>query len=267
MKHLDRMEVPYHVIVEEQEFDEYAKVIDPLCLLILDPNYQRDYDTCDQLGDSRSKGSGSARNFAWDHSIEQGHKFHWIMDDNIKGFYRLNKNLLVRIANGAGFRAMEDFVLRYTNVAMAGPQYYMFAPRKQKMPPFICNTRIYSCNLIRNDVPFRWRGRYNEDTDLSLRMLKAGYCTILFNAFIQDKITTQHLPGGNTEDVYGDGTLMKSIMQVRNHPDVSELAWRFGRIHHLVDYTGFKNNKLIRRKRLKIPKGNDEYGMELVTIK
>jgi len=44
--------------------------------------------------------------------------------------------------------------------------------------------------LIRNDVPYRWRGRYNEDTDLSLRMLKDRWCTIQFNAFLQGKAAT-----------------------------------------------------------------------------
>ncbi len=79
----------------------------------------------------------------------------------------------------------KDFVLRYENIAMAGPNYFMFAPRKRKHPPFSLNTRIYSCNLIRNDLPFRWRARYNEDTDLSLRMLKAGWCTVLFYVFLK----------------------------------------------------------------------------------
>jgi hypothetical protein len=88
---------------------------------------------------------------------------------------------------------MEEFVLRYKNIAMAGPQYWMFAPSRAKLPPFVVGTRIYSCNLIRNDVPFRWRGRYNEDTDLSLRVLKDGLCTIQFNAFLCGKITTQRI--------------------------------------------------------------------------
>ena len=48
----------------------------------------------------------------------------------------------------------------------------------------------------------RWRGRYNEDTDLSLRTLKSGLCTVLFNAFLGDKQTTMTGTGGNTESLY-----------------------------------------------------------------
>jgi hypothetical protein len=174
----------------------------------------------------------------------------------------------VRVGNGAAFRAMEDFVLRYENVAMAGPNYEMFVPRKQKVPPFVLNTRIYSCNLIRNNIQFRWRGRYNEDTDLSLRILKAGLCTVQFNAFLQLKTTTQVLKGGNTEAFYSkEGTLPKSQMLVQMHPDVAELKYKFSRIHHHVDYSGFKKIKLKKRKDIQIQETPNNYGMALKKIK
>ena len=56
-------------------------------------------------------------------------------------------------------------------------------------------------------------------------------------------------------------------MQVDVHPDVSKLVWKFGRIHHHVDYTKFKANRLIKKKDIKIKKGNNEYGMKLKQIK
>lgn len=263
-KALDAMGVPYRLIIEEQERDAYASVIDPSRLLVLDPEYQRRYDPADDLGDTKPKGSGAARNFGWDHSISEGHTHHWMVDDNIRAFYRLNRNLKVPVADGTIIRAMEDFSLRYKNVAMSGPNYFMFASRKTAMPPFTPNTRIYSCNLIRNDTPFRWRGRYNEDTDLSLRMLKAGWCTILFNAFLQEKSQTLTMKGGNTDTVYRDGTLPKSRMIADLHPDVARVAWRFGRWHHFVDYGPFKTNKLIRRDDFEPPAEPNEYGMRLV---
>jgi hypothetical protein len=162
---------------------------------------------------------------------------------------------------------MEDFCLRYENVSMAGPNYFMFVSRKSKQPQFVLNTRIYSCNLIRNDTQYRWRGRYNEDTDLSLRMLKDGYCTIQFNAFLQYKLTTQTLRGGCSGEFYDkEGTLPKSRMQVTMHPDVSKVVWRFGRWHHYVDYRPFKNNRLIKKKGIVIPEGVNNYGMKLTHL-
>lgn len=264
---LEEMKVPYRIVVEEQEFSDYAKVIDKRKILVLDKKYQDDYDTFDNLGSKKSKGPGPARNFVWDLSISEGYAWHWVMDDNIRYFFRLNKNLKVPVSDGSIFRCMEDFCLRFKNVGMAGPNYFMFASRKSKIPPYVLNTRIYSCNLIRNDTPFRWRGRYNEDTDLSLRMLKNGWCTVQFNAFLQGKTTTQKLKGGNTAEFYAkEGTYAKSKMQVAMHPDVSRIAFRFGRIHHHVDYSKFKNLKLIPVDGIRFDYGVNNYGMNLKII-
>jgi hypothetical protein len=279
-KILSRLGVPHFIIVEPQELEQYCEAIGSMNLLatplVLDLDYKKKYELCDSLGLSRSTGPGPARNFAWDHSKATGNAWHWVMDDNIMSFRRLNLNEKVKVSNGAIFRAMEDFVLRYTNVAMAGPNYFMFASARNKMPPFTVNTRIYSCNLIRNNLNFRWRGRYNEDTILSLDILKAGWCTIQFNAFLQEKMPTQTIPGGNSGDFYfvegekkkGDryadnGTLAKSQMQVAVHPDVSQLVWKFGRWHHHVDYRPFKKNNLILKPDVSIKTGVDNYGMTL----
>lgn len=268
-KTLETMGVPYFIVIEAQEFEQYAAVIDRKKIIVLDKAYQRDYDTFSEdpeLGGGKGTGSGPARNFARDHSLSLGAPWHWVMDDNIKYFFRLNKNLKVPVADGTIFRCMEDFCLRYKNVSMAGPNYFMFASRKSKMPPFVLNTRIYSCNLIRNDVPLRWHGRYNEDTDLSLRMLKAGWCTVLFNAFLQGKVKTLSLKGGNTDTIYKGGTLAKSKMLAAMHPDVATVAWRFGRAHHHVDYRPFKRNKLVRRVDVEALPPIDDYGMRRLLI-
>lgn len=267
-KALERMGVRYRVIIEEQEHDQYASVIDPSKILHLPFRYKEEYDKFDKLGMTKSTGPGPARNFAWDTAIAEGFDRHWVMDDNIRHFSRFNKNLIVKISNGAGFRAMEEFCDRYENVAMAGPNYEMFAPRKVKVPPFVKNTRIYSCNLILNSSPYRWRGRYNEDTDLSLRMLKDGWCTVQFNAFLQFKTTTQYIKGGNSAEFYdNEGTFRKSEMQVRMHPDVSRMVERFGRIHHFVDYTPFKKIMMKRKDNFKPSGKKNEFGMVLQKVK
>ena len=262
---LERLGLPYWIIVEDQEYDNYADVIHPDKILVLPQQYLDDYDTCDDLGDSKSKGPGAARNFARQHAIDVGAKRHWVMDDNINSFQRLNQNLMCKVTNGAMFRACEDFVDRYTNVYLAGPAYDFFALAKTLMPPFVRNTRIYSVLLIQNDMPYRWRGRYNEDTDLSLRVLKDGHCTVQFNAFLQEKQTTQLIKGGNTEEFYAkEGTLPKSQMLADLHPDVATVVWKFSRWHHDVNYFPFKKNLLKKIDGLKIPTGINNYGMELV---
>ena len=263
-KALEAMQVPYYIIVENQEYQDYASVIAAHKILILPTSYQDVYETCDELASNKSRGPGPARNFAWEHSISLGAARHWVMDDNIASFQRLNRNLMVKVNSGTIFKAAEDFVDRYENVYISGFNYDFFVQSKEVHPPFIRNTRIYSCLLIQNNIPYRWRGRYNEDTDLSLRVLKDGHCTIQFNAFIQEKAQTQTLKGGNTEEFYAkEGTLPKSKMLADLHPDCAKVTWKFNRWHHHVDYRKFKRNPLIK-KDAPIPQGINNYGMKLV---
>ena len=261
--------MPYYVVVEESEYEKYKSVTDEKkgTVLILPQKYLDDYDTCDDLGDTKSKGPGAARNFSWEHAIKLGAKRHWVMDDNMSAFCRLNRNRKIRVYTGSMLRAAEDFVDRYENVPLSGLNYRFFAPERDYQPPYRLNTRIYSCLLVENSAKYRWRGRYNEDTDISLRMLKDGYCTILFQTFLCDKIGTQKLKGGNTEAFYAEeGTYNKSKMQVDLHPELSKLVHRFGRWHHYVDYRVFKNNVLIRKKDIKLSDEVNNYGMKLVNF-
>jgi hypothetical protein len=265
---LDSIGVPYRLVIEEQQFAEYNKFFPAEKLIILDPIYKKTFDPLMELQEGQSTGSGPARNFLWEHSIAEGHEFHWTMDDNIQLFARLHKNQRIPVGDGTIFAAMEEFVLRYENIAMAGPQYWMFAPSRAKLPPFVVGTRIYSCNLIRNDLPYRWRGRYNEDTILSLDILKSNHFqTVLFNAFLQYKITTQKMAGGNTEAFYAEeGTLPKSQMLVDAHPDVSKVSWKFNRWHHHVNYEKFKDIPLIKKANYEPPDEN-KYKLKLVERK
>lgn len=232
----------------------YAAEMNPRKLLILDPKFQENYDPFDDLGRSKSLGSGPARNFAWEHSKAAGHARHWCMDDNIDGWYWLRNNQKLRSVDAGPIVAMEDFVLRYRNIAMAGPQYDYFIPARTKQRPFITGTRIFSCNLIRNDLPMRWRGRYNEDADLSLRMLKAGWATVLFHAFLASKLPTGLMSGGNADEIYKEGTLAKSRMLVDMHPDVVTLVQRYGRPHHHIDFRRWLGQRLIPDPAAPIPR-------------
>ena len=152
------------------------------------------------------------------------------------------------------------------------------------------NTRIYSCLLIDNrwifelnKQEFLWRERYNEDTILSLDVLENGFCTVQFNAFLQGKVATQTLKGGNTEvfyDAEGDsglkaskvnnynpgGTVRKTLNLVELYPEVAKAVIKFGRVHHEVDYSKYKGNALVLRKDFEGVEGINDYGMKLVKM-
>lgn len=270
---LARMKVPHYIAIEPQDEDLYEAALDKfnirLYVTLLIAPFSNHGD-----------GPGRARNWCWDHSITIGAEKHWVLDDNIADFYRLHKNKRVRVESGAIFRAAEDFVNRYENVPIAGFQYRFFIAPNSKYPPYVKNTRIYSTLLIDNTCKHRWRGRYNEDTDICLQVLKDGDCTIQFNSFLQGKAATQTVKGGNTEEFYhkegveegkwienvnSEGTRNKSQMLVDLHPDVATMVWRYKRWHHYVDYSSFKKNELRLKPDVKMPEGNNNYGMRFVT--
>lgn len=254
IKALDKMSVPYRVVIEPQEFDQYAAVIDPSRILVL---------PFSNLG----QGSIPARNWVWEHSIQQSAARHWILDDNIKHFARNNRGVRLRALTGSIFKAAEDFTDRYDNIALSGFNYRGFGSNIATRCPFRVNERVYSCILIKNDIPYRWRGRYNEDTDLSLRVLKDGWCTVLFVAFLADKAPTMTVKGGNTESLYkldnADGRLLMAQSLQQQHPDVVKITRKWGRWQHQVDYRSFKSNRLIRKEGIEIPQGVNNYGMVL----
>jgi len=92
-----------------------------------------------------------------------------------------------------------------------------------------------------------------------------GWCTIQFNAFLADKVTTMTMGGGNTDTVYATGDHRKEFAESlkEQHPDCVEVVWKFGRWHHQVDYSRFRNNTLKLRPGI-VPTGTSyEYGMTL----
>ena len=254
-KALEGMQVSYHIVVEPQEYDSYAAVIDSTKILVL---------PFSNLGE----GSIPARNWVWEHSISIGAERHWILDDNIAWFARIHRNKKIKIDNGVCFAVVEDFVDRYSNIGLAGLQYEMFVPAIKQCPAYLLNTRVYSCILIQNDISYRWRGRYNEDTDLSLRVLKDGWCTFLIQAFVAKKIATMKMKGGNTEELYKldnkDGRLLMAQSLQRQHPDVVTITRKWGRWQHQVDYRPFRKNRLRLKPGVVIPQGANNYGMRLV---
>jgi len=269
--YLSQMEVKHNVVVEPLEVKDYKNNLDLnyANVIPLDLKYKEDYDTFSDIGSENSTGPGAARNFCWEHSVNNGFKWHWVMDDNTnEGFHWLYQNNKIKCRTGAFFCAIEDFVDRYDNIAIAGLNCSKFCKEIDRVPPYVMNTRIYSYLLIRNDIPYKWRGRYNEDTDLSLRVLKDGWCTVQFNSLLAGKITTQKMKGGNTDEFYAkEGTINKSQMLKDMHPDVTEVVWKFNRWHHQVDYSGFKQRlrsvidltllPKINNYRMKIIKSNE----------
>lgn len=231
--------VPFWLLVEPQEAENYARVFGEKYLKIL---------PFSNLG----QGSIPARNYGWEDSIKEGYERHWSIDDNILRFRKLHKGKRIAVDSSYALRVIEDFTDRYTNIGQSGMNYHTFvglASHTKSMPPFYLNTHLYSCILNKNDLPFRYRGRYNEDTDLNLQVLAHGLCTVAFNVICQEKIRTMIMKGGNTDVLYkGDGRLEMARSLERQWPYVVQTKRRFQRPQHVVHDQWKKfDTPLIRR--------------------
>lgn len=264
---LEDMGVDFYICVEPDEYDNYAKKVDVKKIIKLPENFSQ-----------QKRGSIPVRNFVWEHSVQNGHKKHWVIDDNILGFFRWNHNLKKRVRDGVFFRIMEDFSDRYENLGLVGCQYASFVPATEPgRGQFIKNTRVYSCILINSELldsrlEERWRGTYNEDTDLSLRVLSTGdLCTVNFNCLLSGKQTTGTMRGGNTDTIYEGGVYSgykKKFDELKkNWGKIVKLTHekhKDGRPHHHIPYTKlFKQDLVLKPGIEKEPKIN-EYNMRLV---
>ena len=110
---LRRDGIPFKILVESQEADQYADKFGKECLIILP---------------FRDKGLVTGLNWLWDQPFVKAHERYWYIDDNIRGFWRYYKGLKIRSESTAALCCAEDFTDRYENIAITGFNYYMFAP-------------------------------------------------------------------------------------------------------------------------------------------
>ena len=255
IKAFEKINVPFKIVVEPGEFDNYAAVVNPEKIITLPFS---------------DRGLVATRNWIWDYcQNELKTPYFWTFDDNISTFFRFNKGMRIEVSDGTFLKIMEDFINRYDNIAIAGMHYKMFAITSLTnciSEPFLVNTRVYSNMFIRTDIPYRNRGTYNDDTDLCLQVLSDGWCTILFYAFLIDKKPTMTVKGGNTPIYQGDGRLKMAQELQSRWPNLVKIIRKWGRFQHQVDYRPFKKNKLIRKPGVVIPDGPNEYGMKLVRL-
>ena len=250
---LERDGVPHKIVVEPQERDAYANRFGADRVEVL---------PFSNLG----LGGIPARNWCWEHSRAAGARRHWILDDNMRMVRRLYRGKRVRCHAGKAFAATEDFIDRFSNVAVGGLNYSMFVLNDTPVP-FYLNVHVYSCLLIDNALTERWRGRYNEDTDLCLQVLAAGLCTVLVNAFTVDKMQTMKMAGGNSSQLYqGDGRLRMARSLERVWPYVVSVDRRFKRPQHVVRAGWRKFTTPLQHRPNYVPGPPSEYGLTLEAV-
>jgi hypothetical protein len=225
----------FYVVVEPQEFDAYADSVGAHRVLKL---------PFSNLG----LGSYPARNFAWSHSIANGYRKHWIFDDNIQGFAKWIDGKKKYINEGAHPLAYVEAFAEQHGIDIAGFEYRYFVARPPKRA-FKVNCHVYSAMLINNDLPYRWRLKYNEDVDLCLQVLHNGGKTASCVYYMTNKISTAaKMKGGNQDELYKGNAPAKKLLKAKTleavWPQYAKTIIRFNRIHHHVDWRIFQKRLL-----------------------
>jgi hypothetical protein len=206
-----QLDVPFTLVVEPHEAEDYAKQHPGVELVVLPES---------------NKGIAYARRSIKEHSKAAGHASHWQVDDNIRWFgIRDDKNRkeLAHLVLHAAEVELEPYV----NVAIASLCQTTFAWTHDK--PYSINRQAYSCVWVRNDVPCTWRDELCEDTDYSLQVLDAGWCTIIFNRLLMDKAPSCKMSGGNTEMYLSGGREARNAGLLKRWPGVFQQGLRYGK--------------------------------------
>jgi len=221
----------YLIAVEPQEYDLYCAKLGKKRILKL---------PFSNLG----LGSYPARNFCWEHSIQRGFKYHYLFDDNIQYWSKWIDGKRRKIDDvTSAFLYLEQYVVK-NKIDIGGfeePNFVVKPPKK----PFKINCHVYSAMLIKNDLPYRWRLKYNEDVDLCLQVLHNGGTTASCVYYMADKVSTAaKMKGGNQTELYqgnkAEKNLLKAKMLEAVWPQYAKTVIRFNRHHHLVDWKVFK---------------------------
>ncbi|MBR5304882.1 MAG: hypothetical protein IKU37_08680 [Candidatus Gastranaerophilales bacterium] len=258
-KWLAEYEVLHYLILHKEQIEEYKKHLTEkqkkyTTILEFDETYKYKYETCDDIPHRvKNAGSGAERNFAWDYAKKLGHKAHWLMDDNMMFYHivgRNAKNIYVRKRCQINdfqekFKKAENFFDKYENLLMLelAQKDFFFNVRQNT---FALNTRCFSCNLIYNDMPLRWRGRYNEDVILSTDVMVSGYCIASYiGGVLKSKESTRCAVGGNhakdkndKESLYSDAenykfsSVDKTNLLMKVYPQYYRKVIKYGRVHH-----------------------------------
>lgn len=230
---LDASRVHFFLVVEPQEQESYERAFGAHRILVLP---------------FRDRGHvAPARNWIKQHSLSQGDRRHWQIDDNVKIIKRYDGKKGRAAEPGAALRSCEDFVDRYSNIAIAGLRNGAYVWTSDS--PFAINQQTYCCVLVDNLIPIEWRG-IAEDTDYSLQVLTMGYCTVLFNAFFFEKPKRMTMKGGNTDTVYAKNGLLEQALDLqRRWPQDVKIVKRYGEDRMSLGHTWRRFKQQLQREK------------------
>ncbi len=217
----------FFIVVEKQDFEAYKKLYGKRVL-----NLKGDNFGC----------VSHARNFIKAHAANSKAKYHWQIDDDIKGFMQVKNRETLSEDTDFILSSVDKFVDKYSNIGMAGLSSSVFGrliPHAYKVNKF-----AYTAMLIRSDLPFNFVPGTEEDLDFNLQVLTNKLCTVQFSEFLFKWSTTGTKPGGYTEINKEGRRLQRQKATVRRWPQFYfEIEHKKDDLYRIVTNNVWKNFK------------------------
>lgn len=226
----NKYNIPYKIVIEKEDYKDYLKENSKESIIVLPES---------------NMGPCYVRNFILTHS-RCATDYTWQFDDNIKGFYGKNNGKRTKLNPIIAINEVELILKRYINIGVIG--FNLRTYTHQKCSRFNFNTRIYSAFCIKTDTNINFQGSYNLDNDICIQFLLKGYCTVQLNYHTICKGKTGDIKGGNYERYKGKGRYIMAYEIKLRYPNFTKVIIEKNRHQIRVDWSVFKNNKLIEAK-------------------
>lgn len=204
-KLLTEANIPYQIVVEPHDYDNYASVYPEENLLRLPLDNQ---------------GICYVRNFIVKHAQDLGHVYCWMLDDDITRFEYRQNGKRFKSSPRPLMSITETITMQYPNVAASciSNSGYLFG--HDNGPPLVYNSMVYQCQLLRTDTDIWWRDGLPNDPDRSLQLLSAGWVTFVSKRYGQSSPSPMTKPGGLTDTEYANnGRLQRFQRLVEQWPN------------------------------------------------
>ena len=175
--------LPFYLVVEPQELEEYGRAFPDASFLALDRS---------------DAGIWYARQRIMDHARAAGHAFHWQLDDDLRRFNEWNRPATALAAlSFAG-----TFPERFQRIGMVSFALSQFAfAAKQEFRPY---GRAFNAVLINtqtgHNYPDSWEYGAKEDAWLQVHMLRAGWATPIITRYSMEMKTPDGAGSGGCQD-------------------------------------------------------------------
>lgn len=233
---------------------------------------------------TRNLGGTPVRNYILDYYYVKGFARCWILDDNIKCYYRYNRGCKTEIYSGSIFSSIEKYIEIYENVGVCSHNFSPFITTGRSRPVIVLNEKQYSSLLLLTDKQYRFRHKYNEDVLISVEYIISGKLNFCFNHILYNKNTSGTDKGGNTDTIYSNGYEEKydylynelkkmynsNILKIKCEFDkfISNKPLKGKDKHHNINYKGIvvdDRTTFVKKINPNYPQNELDNGLELIS--